>query len=176
MKTVWLLNHYAAEPTGSGGTRHYGLAKYAARHGLRVFLIAASVEHFSGRQRLRPRETERLEEIQGVPFLWVRTSRYSGNGLARIRNMLQYGIRVLLRSTTRELPPPDVIVGSSVHPLAALAGHILARRYRVPFVFEIRDLWPETLIQMGRIRRNGPVAAALRLVESRLCRVSAAVA
>ena len=169
MKIVWLLNHYAAEPTGSGGTRHYSLAKYAARHGVQLYVIAASVEHFSGRQRLRDQETARFEDHQGVHFLWVRTSPYVGNGLARIRNILQYSFRVLLPTATRGLPEPDLVVGSSVHPPAALAGYILARRHRVPFVFEIRDLWPETLVQMGRIGRNSLPAMLLRRLEAWLC-------
>ena len=169
MKIVWLLNHYAAEPTGSGGTRHYGLARHAERLGYRVIIIAASVEHLTGRQRLESGETARLEEIGGVSFLWLKTSEYSGNGTDRIRDMMEYFWRALRRSTTACLPAPDFIIGSSVHPLAALAAERLAARHEVPFLFEIRDLWPETLIQMGRLRSESIMAVILRRLESWLC-------
>ncbi|MGE0625205.1 MAG: glycosyltransferase family 4 protein [Pseudomonadales bacterium] len=170
MKTVWLLNHYAAAPTDSGGTRHHGLARHAAGLGYRIIIVAASVEHFTGRQRLRNDEKTRFEVIDGVSFLWIRTTPYSGNGWDRIRNMLEYTWRAMRRSTTAELPAPCAVIGSSVHPLAALAAQRIASRHGVPFVFEIRDLWPETLIAMNRIGRHGIVAIALRTLERWLCR------
>src|SRR5690606_17474078 len=45
----------------------------------------------------------------------------------------------------------------------------------VPFVFEVRDLWPQTLIDFGRIRSAGPVAGALRKLERTLYRRSTRV-
>ena len=71
------------------------------------------------------------------------------------------------------LPRPDVVVGSSLHPLAAWAGARLAVRHRVPFVYEFRDLWPHTLIAMGRISENGPAARGLRGLERHLGRRAA---
>lgn len=175
MKTVWLLNHYALEPSGSGGTRHFSLARHAQRHGLRIIIIAASVEYLSGRQRLGANEHHRIEQHEGVTFLWVRTTPYVGNGPGRIRNMLEYSFRVLQRATTHDLPPPDLLIGSSVHPLAVLAARQLAKRFAVPFVFEVRDLWPETLIQMGRITRTSPSARMLRMLEKYLYRKAAKI-
>jgi glycosyltransferase involved in cell wall biosynthesis len=170
MKHVWILNHYAAEPEGAGGTRHYTLADGLRRHGWQAHLIAASVEHQSGRQRLELGERIRRELHGAVPFLWLRTSPYRGNGLGRVRNMLEYTWRVLARQVARQLPRPDLVVGSSVHPLAAWAGARLARRHRVPFVFEVRDLWPQTLIDMGAISPGGPAARAMRCLERSLYR------
>ena len=44
---------------------------------------------------------------------------------------------------------PDVVIGSSPHLFAALAAERLAARWGVPFVFEVRDLWPESLLAAG---------------------------
>lgn len=170
MKHVWILNHYAAEPDGAGGTRHYTLAEGLRDHGWQAHLIAASVEHQSGRQRLEPGERMRHEVRGTVPFLWLRTSNHRGNGLGRIRNMLEFTGAALSRRVERQLPRPDVVVGSSVHPLAAWAGARLARRCGVPFVFEVRDLWPQTLIDMGAISPGGPAARGLRRLERSLYR------
>jgi len=165
MKHVWMLNHYAQEPGGAGGTRHYSLARHLLALGWSTTVIAASVELNTGRQRLIARENRRITDFDGVKFLWVRTSQYKGNGGGRMLNMLAYSLRVLLPSVTHNLPRPNVIIGSSVHPFAAWSGAILARRFRVPFIFEVRDLWPQTLVDMGRLSDDGFVTKALRCLE-----------
>ncbi|MEE1867164.1 glycosyltransferase family 4 protein [Pseudomonas auratipiscis] len=165
MKNVWILNHYAQEPGGAGGTRHYHLAKSLRAYGWKASIIAASVEHQSGRQRLAVAEKSRLDHYNGIPFLWLRTTEYEGNGAARMRNMLEYSLSVLKPGALAALDKPDVIIGSSVHPFAAAAGAILGWRHKVPFVFEVRDLWPQTLIDMGRLRDKSLTARALRVLE-----------
>lgn len=165
MKKVWILNHYALEPSCAGGTRHYSFARYLQSHDWQATIIASSVNFISGQQRLKPNEAHRLEKFEEVKFLWVKTSQYKGNGIGRMRNMLSYTLRVLLPSTTAQLDKPDLIIGSSVHPFAAWSGAILASRFKVPFVFEVRDLWPQTLIDMGRLSENGLFTKTLRFLE-----------
>jgi glycosyltransferase involved in cell wall biosynthesis len=170
MKKVWILNHYASGLGGSTGTRHFHLARNLRKYGWQASVIAASVEHVSGLQRLPPGENWRLDIQDGIPFLWLRTPAYSGNGAGRVINMLAFVWRALSRSSTAALRRPDVITGSSVHPFAAVAAAWLATRYRVPFVFEVRDLWPQTLIDLGRLKERGIVTYALRLMERWLYR------
>jgi glycosyltransferase involved in cell wall biosynthesis len=170
MKHVWILNHYGQEPGSSGGTRHYSLARHLGDFGWKATIIAASTVHPSGNQRLQPGKNFQFNSIEGVDFLWLRACPYSGNGLDRVFNMIEYGWRCLTSTAVTTLDAPDIIIGSSVHPLAAWAGSRLARRYQVPFIFEVRDLWPETLIAMGKLNRNSPSAVALRWVERNLYR------
>lgn len=165
---MWVLNHYAQEPGGPGGTRHYSLAYHLASLGWKAQIIAASTELNTGRQRLSGGETARLDQFNGVDFLWLRTPPYSGNGLGRMINMAAYTFRALKPSNLTQLDTPHVIIGSSVHPLAAWAGLRLATRYRVPFIFEVRDLWPQTLIDMGKVGANSPQARILRSLEKYL--------
>ncbi|NIC36037.1 glycosyltransferase family 4 protein [Halomonas desiderata] len=165
MKHVWILNHYAKHPGAAGGARHYQLARHLPAQGWHATLIASSVDHPSGEQRLEESERWRLETCGEVRFLWLRTSSYRGNGGGRMKNMLEYAWQAVRPSRLAELERPDLIIGSSVHPFAALAGWWLARRHRVPFVFEVRDLWPQTLIDMGRLREGALLTRALRALE-----------
>lgn len=169
MKNVWILNHYAQEPRSFGGTRHFDLAKRLPEFGWKASIVAAGTELNTGRQRLHAGELHRLDTFDGIDFLWLATPAYQGNGLGRLRNMATYAGRALGRSTAL-LPPPDAVIGSSVHPLAAWASLRLASRFRVPFFFEVRDLWPETLIDMGTLSRNHPAAIAMRMLEGHLYR------
>jgi len=166
MKKAWILNHYAIEPNMSGGTRHFNLAKYLKQYGWDVILIASSTMHNNNIQKLNTTEKRRIEIYEGVSFLWLKTSAYVGNGIGRIKNMLEYSWAVLQNKNISILNKPDIIIGSSVHPFAVLSAYILAKRYKVPFIFEVRDLWPQTLIDMKRIKKNGLFAKGMRQMES----------
>lgn len=177
MKHVWILNHYAQEPAGTGGTRHYHLAMHLGQSGWQATVIAATAIGGKDEQERQVEATQlsRLDRIRDVPFLWVRTPAYEGDGAGRMLNMLAYSWRVLRRRATRCLPRPDVVIGSSVHPFAAAAGALLARRFKVPFVFEVRDLWPQTLVDMGRLREGDFLTWALRKLETWLYRRAARI-
>lgn len=171
MPVVWIINHYAQEPSGPGGTRHHSLAKHLLQHGWQAQVIASSCEHNTGRQRLASDEYQRLQRCEGVDFLWVRVpGEPFTKGLLRLASMLMFSFTLLRPATTRELRQPDVVIGSTVHPFAALSASLLARRHQVPFVFEVRDLWPSTLLAMGAIRAGGFFDHALSMLERWLAR------
>ncbi|MDX2678758.1 glycosyltransferase family 4 protein [Streptomyces sp. NY05-11A] len=171
---IWIFNHYAAPPDCAAGTRHYELGRVLAAKGHEVTVFASSFSHFSRREeRLTPGEKAAMRTIDGVRFVWVRTPPYTSNGYSRVLNMVHYAARVL--SAQRALNRPDVIVGSSVHLAAVLAAWLAACGRRARFVVEVRDLWPQTLIDMGALRANGLPARLLRMVESFCCRRASAV-
>ncbi len=170
-----ILNHYATGPREPGGTRHFELARRLVDAGWDVSIMAASVNHTSGEQRLAEQESIRLEMIDGVRFVWLRTPPYRGNGMRRILGMLAYSVRSCGRHAMAVVPRPDVVIGSSVHPGAGVAAAVIARRYQVPFLFEVRDLWPETLIAFGALREGSLIARSLGLLERWLYRRAARI-
>ena len=157
-RIVWIVNHYASSPAASGSTRHYDLARHLRDLGWNTWIVAASVELNTQKQRLEKHEHARSETIGGVNFRWLKTPGYQGNGIGRMVNMLAFSWQVLVGKSTADLDRPNLVIGSTVHPLAAASGALLARRHRVPFIFEVRDIWPETLIALGRIRKTQPVS------------------
>ena len=175
MRQLWIVNHYAQSPQGVGAVRHFSLAKYLNEYGWRTCIIASSVQLNTGRQGLDPGEDYRTEEYENVEFRWVRSPEYRGRGMGRIWNMIHFAGQVQRAGATCGIATPDVVIGSTVHPLAAWAGLRLALRHRVPFIFEIRDLWPETLIAMGHTSRHSPQTFMLRQLERRLCRKARAI-
>lgn len=168
-RNLWIVNHYATHPQrGSSGSRHYSLARELVRRGWSVTILAAdSIERSRGRVW--------SEDVGGVVFRYIRTPPYIGNGLGRLRNMASFASRLLLPTAARGLPRPTLIIGSTVHPLAAWSAAKLARRYRVAFVFEIRDLWPATLIDMGVLSQHGLPTIALSRLERHLCEEGKAI-
>ncbi|KQQ92604.1 hypothetical protein ASF62_12195 [Leifsonia sp. Leaf325] len=86
-----------------------------------------------------------------------------------------FALNLIRPSTTRGLPKPDVVIGSTVHLLAAWAGARLARRHSVPFVFEIRDVWPDVLIDLGKVKPGGIFARSVNRLSVTLSRRAALV-
>lgn len=176
MPTVWIVNHYAQAPSGPGGTRHHSIARYLQRHGWRPLILAGSCEHNTGRQRLMPGESQRFERCDGVDFLWLRVAgEPCTGGWRRLFSMLMFAFKLLQPAATRGLPRPDVVIGSTVHPFAAWAACLLARRHSVDFVFEVRDLWPRTLVSMAAIRAGGFLDRGLGWLERWLAQRAARI-
>lgn len=166
---VWLINHYALPPSEPGGTRHYSLARELIRNGHDVTVIASTFNHAT-RTRIgcSHGELSTFKRFGGVPFLLLRVPAYSSN-ITRFWNMIVFGFEVWLGLGTRKMCKPDIVVGSSLTLFAAFAAERLARRMRVPFVLEIRDLWPQTLVDMGMHPRH-PAVVGFGIIERYLYR------
>jgi glycosyltransferase involved in cell wall biosynthesis len=161
---IWILNHYALPPDRPGGTRHYEFGRLLAGRGHDVTIFASSFNHFSqAEERLPAGERLRVQLVDGVRFVWIRTTPYQRNDHRRMLNMASYAAGVL--GAQHRFPRPDVVIGSCVHPLAVAAACVIGAVRRAPFVFEVRDLWPQTLIDMGALAGRGTAARALRAAE-----------
>ena len=171
---IWILNHYASPPDRPAGTRHYEFGRVLAGQGHDITIFASSFGHFTRQEeRLRPGERLRVQVIDGVRFVWIRTVPYLRNDYRRVLNMLSYALGAI--RDQHRFQRPDVVVGSSVHLPAAAAAFLIATLRRVPFVFEVRDLWPRTLIDIGALRERGAAARLLTLLERFLYRHAAMI-
>lgn len=161
---LWIFFHYASTPD-EPFAGPFDLARCLVKKGHEVTIFASSFSHYKFEElRLQARDKWRMESREGVRFVWVKTHPYRQNDWHRIINMLTYGWRSLIVGL-RFREKPDVIVGVTVHPVAALVAYLLSVVKRVPFVFEVRDLWPLTLIQFGRLSRNSPITWLMGTLE-----------
>lgn len=161
-KTVWIFNHYAHGTYFNKGGRHYWFAKNLLKKGYEPTIFCASTRHNSDMSVDIPGGTYRLKSVEKIPYVFVKTTKYK-NGIERIKNMWNF-YKNLYPSTAeygKEYGKPDVILASSVHPLTLLAGIKIAKKYNVPCICEIRDLWPETIVQYGTLKKNSLVAKLL---------------
>ncbi|WP_404320072.1 glycosyltransferase family 4 protein [Malaciobacter canalis] len=165
---IWIFNHHALTPDMSGGTRHYDFAKELIKRGHSVTIIASSF-HYSKYQEMKEyKDKDYLcEKIDGIDFIWIETPPYFGNGFSRVKNMLSYSLKVLKYIPKLNLKKPNIIVGSSVHLFAVYSAYKLSKKYNTPFIMEVRDIWPQTLIDMG-ISRWHPFIILLGVLEEYL--------
>jgi glycosyltransferase involved in cell wall biosynthesis len=167
---IEIFAHYASVPDIGQYTGHYELAKGLVARGHQVTIRASSFSHYKFRETvLKAGERRREVWYDGVRFVWLATPAYHGNDSRRIRNMAIYAWRATLDSLLSK-DRPDVCVGVCVHPLAGLAAWVVASIKGAAFVYEIRDLWPTVLIEMGRLPRHSITARALFWLERFLIR------
>jgi glycosyltransferase involved in cell wall biosynthesis len=168
---IWMLNHYAVTPDSPGGTRHYDFARELVKQGHQVSIFASSFGYFARKEARNTKErNSQREEVNGVGFIWVKTFPYhKGNDWRRVLNMLSYSFRVIPLGL-RLKGTPDVILASSPHPFTGLSGWLLAKLKRTKFIFEVRDLWPQTLVEIGDYSNKSLLVKLLRVLEKFLYR------
>ena len=137
---------------GAPAARAAELSKYWARAGHDVTVLTGFPNHPTGivpaNWRFRFRRLHFTEIVDGVrvvrTWLWPLPNRKSHE---RIRNYASFCLSAAISGLA--LQKPDVLIATSPQLLCALAGWWIAWWKRVPFVFEVRDLWPESLAAVG---------------------------
>ncbi|MGE0001086.1 MAG: glycosyltransferase family 4 protein [Fimbriimonadaceae bacterium] len=174
---VWIVNQYAVAKDQPGGARPFALARELALRGHDVTLVAASFNHWTRTEtRLRNGEDERFEDCEGVQILWLRVPPYPGSTVRRFLSMAAFAKAVFFSPSLRSLPPPDVVVGSNPHLFGALAAERIANELGAVFAFELRDIWPQSLVDYGRMSEVHPAIRLLRWIERHLYRSAKVIA
>src|SRR5713226_3569420 len=137
---------------GAPAARAAELSRHWARDGHDVTVLTGFPNHPTGivplEYRRRFRRLVARERMDGVSV--VRTWLFPFPNRKAYERMLNYSsFCASAASTGLFLSRPDVVIATSPQLLVGLSGWWLARCKRVPFVFEVRDLWPESLTAVG---------------------------
>jgi len=158
------MNHYAIEQLNSKGGRHYWIAENLKKDGYDPVVFGCNEKHNDiGSYFPTDKRAKIVRSEFDVPFVAVKSTQYMGNGVSRVKNMVVFAHNLIrdAKKYAEKYGKPDVIYASSVHPLTVLAGEHLARVFKVPCIGEVRDLWPETLVAYGAIKKDSIVARLL---------------
>ncbi len=163
---IWMINQYASTPTtGIGGRQHY-LGRELALRGHAVKVIAARSHHLL-KEGVDPDLLPSRERVDGYEFIRMSVPRFRDAHDNR-RVLAWLGFAQQLAGLHRKLGEvPDVVVYSSPSLLGYLGAERLARRTGVPLVFEVRDIWPLTLIEIGKKSPRHPFIRLLQWIEDR---------
>lgn len=163
MKTIWIINQYASDPaTGIGGRHHY-LASALARRGYRVILVVASWHHLL-RDHGKSRESPEATTIDGYTLVRISVPSYAhAHSKGRIRNWFIFRSR--LWSKLKKFSAPDAILYSSPGLIAFPAAAKLARHFKARLAFEVRDIWPLSLTEVGGLSAGHPLIRYMQRIE-----------
>jgi colanic acid biosynthesis glycosyl transferase WcaI len=161
---ILVLSHYYPPEVNAPASRISEMARVWTGAGHKVTVVTCAPNHPSGilypgyRNRLFQREV-----VDGVTVIRLWTWLAANEGfLPRIANYISYLVSVVL--SMGRMPGADVVVSTSPQFFCGLAGWLLKRRNR-PWVLEIRDLWPESIVALGAMK-DGPVIRALEAIEA----------
>ncbi|HNU17796.1 MAG TPA: glycosyltransferase family 4 protein [Saprospiraceae bacterium] len=155
--------HFAGSPKHGMVYGHYYLAQEWIKMGHTVTIVAASYAHTRFAQ---PEQTGHLatEDLDGIRYVWIPVPAYDPkSGLGRARNILTFSFRC--RFGKLPVEKAGLVICSSHHPFPIYASRRYSRKYNARLVFEVRDLWPLTLIELGGLSRLNPFIALMQRAE-----------
>jgi glycosyltransferase involved in cell wall biosynthesis len=161
---IWYISKYASPSKYFFGTRHFYLAEEWINTGNDVTVITSNSSHLT-ESLPKFNESVFIEFINGVRTVWLNTfESKKSSGIFRILSWFHFDFKLLLFKK-RDLPPPEVIIVSSLSLTTVLPAWILACRYKAKFIFEVRDIWPLSILVLGGYSKYNPFIIYLNWLE-----------
>jgi len=174
---ILVVHQYYLLPGQSGGSRFNEMCRLWAKRGHTVQVIAGTVSHDTGKAPGKYRGRWTTEEMDGevkvtrchVPATYGKS--YAG------RMWAFFGFTVSACTAALHAERPDVVIATSPPLIAVIPGWVAARaRFRpAPWIFEIRDLWPESAITTGVLGKDSLLAKILYRLERWACASAAKI-
>lgn len=156
MKILYFHQHFGT-PAGSGGTRSYEFAKRLIARGHEVTMVCGSYSGAATGLAGAFAGGVRRGVVEGISIVELELPYSNNDGFAkRSLTFLRFALRSILFAM-RE--PCDLVFATTTPLTAGIPGIFASLLRRKPFVFEVRDLWPELPRAMGVI--TNPVVLAM---------------
>jgi glycosyltransferase involved in cell wall biosynthesis len=171
MKVIWIINQYGSTPSSGMGGRSFYFAKELSSQGYKVYLISASYTHLLRRPPSMHSDFK-TEKVDGFDFVWVKVPEYS-NAHARKRVYNWFAFSWKIRKLFKFIKcKPDVIIYSSPSLIPYLGAYWLSWSLGVRLIWDVRDLWPLTLIELSKVKKYHPFIFLNQLIENFACKNS----
>ncbi len=162
MHILFLTDNFAPETNAPASRTHEHTRRWVAA-GHRVTVVTTAPNFPAGRifegYRNAVWQRERIDGVE-VVRLWTYITANEGF-LRRTLDYVSFMVAAIL--ATPFLPRPDVVVSTSPQFFTPCAAYVVSRLKRRPWVFELRDLWPDSIVAVGAMRETALIRALRRL-------------
>lgn len=164
-KNIWYISKYAISPKYGIATRQFLYSKYFKKNGNKVSLISSRSSSIKKPPLFKG--LYQKDEIDGVNcYMLNGISIRLGFNLKRVFSWMQFELK--LRSWAKKIEEkPDIIIVSSLSLLTILNGIFFKKKFKTKLVFEVRDIWPLTLLDVGNFSKKNSFYWFLRMIEKR---------
>ncbi len=149
---ILFLSHYFPPEVNAPASRTFEHCRQWVRDGHRVTVVTCAPNHPRG--KVYPGYRNRLyarEEKDGITIVRVWTYVTANEGfLKRTLNYVSYMAAAIVAAPF--IQKADIVISTSPQFFNGLAGYVVSRMKRAPWVLEIRDLWPESILAVGAIK------------------------
>jgi len=153
---VWFINDYAGSPFHGMTFRHYYMAKELKRRGIKSIIITASYSHFMNHKPHLGDKPYLLEKVDMIEYLWLKVVKYKNSrDKKRVLKWFQFCLKLF--TLPNSITKPKIIVCSGSAPMLILPSYYLAKKYGAKLIFEIRDIWPLTLMDFKGYSKYNPL-------------------
>ncbi len=158
-KNIWIINEYAGSPHHGMEYRHYYLSKELTKLGYSVTIVSSTYSHL-----FKKLPKPGFESVDGVNYLWIKVFNY-GNSHSKKRVFKWFWFTFKLFFLRFRLAKPDVILVSPMAPFAIFPMWLQSKCSRATLIFEVKDIWPLSLIELGSFSSNHPFIRFMRMFE-----------
>lgn len=151
---ILLIHQVFVRPEDPGGTRHFEFARHLTQHGHRVTVLSGARSYLTGQRLLSPRRQELAPGLQ-VVRCWVLGGRDRGAAWRTV-GFLSFTLSAVWEGL--RVGRVDLVWGTSPPLFQGWSAWAVARLKRVPWLLEVRDLWPEFAVAIGALRSRTLIA------------------
>ena len=148
---ILLLHQYFLEEDDSGGSRWNEMAKVWAEAGNEVTVLAGMIHANGSEKRPEYKKKHFAQKQQGKIQVWRChvSEAYNKSFAGRLWGYFSFMFSAMWAGLFKAKGKFDVVIVTSPPLFVGLSGYIISVFKRIPFVFEVRDLWPESAIDTG---------------------------
>lgn len=159
-KKIWIVNYYTASPNKASNPRYLEFSDYFRSIGHEVITFNSSVV-----EELAQTEDFVAKDYGPFHFIHVKSPKYVGNGLKRMWSIWTFAWRLFVHR--RQFEKPDVIL-HNLHTPFDYPVFWLARKWRVRYIAEAWDMWPEDFVTFGFLSASNPAMRIAYRMEKHL--------
>lgn len=149
---ILLIHQYFLEKDDSGGSRFNEMTRIWAENGHTVTVIGGMVHYTTGKKRDKHKGKYIVREMYEAQITVYRchvSEAYNTNFIGRLWAYFSFVCSGIIAGLFHARQKYDVVLVTSPPLFVGITGYVLSRFKRLPLVFEVRDLWPESAIDTG---------------------------
>ena len=159
---IWFVSHYSMPPEYEMRIKTQMFAHYLGELGIDCTIFSASTIHNSNINLINGNDLYVEKQYEDLKFVHIKCSNYTKTNIKRIINMEQFAFR--FKKIAEKFSPPDVII-SDTYCIAYKPIYSYCKKHNIPFVVDVRDLWPQSIVEYLHFSEKNPIIRAMYNME-----------
>ena len=159
---IWFVSHYSMPPEYEMRIKTQMFAHYLGELGIDCTIFSASTIHNSNINLINGNDLYVEKQYEDLKFVHIKCSNYTKTNIKRIINMEQFAFR--FKKIAEKFSPPDVIIADT-YCITYKPIYNYCKKHRIPFVVDVRDLWPQSIVEYLHFSEKNPIIRAMYNME-----------